>query len=527
MSEMIQVVYAIKCPAQEDIRTICRAIAREQTVEVPKEVDLDPFIEENIVGKLLEITPLTQKNGSYTAVIGYAQEITAYQIPQLLNVLFGNISLKNYIKIIDVRFPETFLAKFHGPNFGIKGIRKLLGVQGRPLAATALKPLGSTPKQLAAMAGAFALGGGDIVKDDHGLADHDFCPFEERVERCQTAIAEANVRTGKMTLYFPNVSGDLEHMEQQVAFAIRQGVRGLLLSPFLIGPDNFRYLAKKYPLIMMAHPAFTGTHFHDPHHGMTPAVLLGTLFRLFGADISVFPNSGGRFGFTSQECQAISGALKRPLGAMPAALPAPAGGMTLASINTMKAQYGQDAVYLIGGALLKHSDDLESSTRYFLETIHREFDAHETGPDAGVASAGERSKADTQSKVLEYLKWQSGFTWQGRETEDYKTDSTTSFANIVRQELIGKNGEQTKFDLRYFQIEPGGYSSLEKHMHEHVIVAVQGEGVLQLPGQTLVLGPFDVAYVPPFAVHQLRNESKSAFGFFCIVDHERDKPVKP
>ena len=29
----------------------------------------------------------------------------------------------------------------------------------------------------------------------------------------------------------------------------------------------------------MTHPTFTGTHFHDPRHGMTPAILLGTLFR--------------------------------------------------------------------------------------------------------------------------------------------------------------------------------------------------------------------------------------------------------
>ena len=36
-----------------------------------------------------------------------------------------------------------------------------------------------------------------------------------------------------------------------------------------------------------------------------------------------------------------------------------------------------------------------------------------------------------------------------------------------------------------------------------------------------------VAYVPPLQVHQLSNESSEPFGFFCIVDHQRDKPQRP
>jgi ribulose-bisphosphate carboxylase large chain len=99
------------------------------------------------------------------------------------------------------------------------------------------------------------------------------------------------------------------------------------------------------------------------------------------------------------------------------------------------------------------------------------------------------------------------------------------FKSVTRHELIGKSGEKTRFDLRYFEIAPGGYSSLEKHIHEHVIIGARGTGHLLCGNDSFTLQVNDIAYVPPNEAHQLRNESDEPFGFYCIVDHERDKPV--
>jgi ribulose-bisphosphate carboxylase large chain len=117
------------------------------------------------------------------------------------------------------------------------------------------------------------------------------------------------------------------------------------------------------------------------------------------------------------------------------------------------------------------------------------------------------------------------FKWSGRSVEEYKTDNDFDFSGINRQELIGKSGEKTSFDLRYFEIEPEGYSSLEKHVHEHVIIGVRGNGVLIKENSSFNIAVHDIAYVSPLEKHQLRNEGKEPFGFFCIVDHKRDKPV--
>jgi ribulose-bisphosphate carboxylase large chain len=372
MSDLIEITYEISLAPGLDIERFAREIALEQTVEVPDDVVTDPAIRENVVGKIKTLECLNTASNLHRVVIGYAPEITAYQIPQFLNVLFGNISLKTNIRIVDFQVPAEFFKRFPGPKYGVEGLRQWLGVYGRPLTATALKPLGSAPRILAEQARAFALGGGDIIKDDHSLADQSFCPFEERVSCCQEAVAQANAATGRTTLYFPNVSGEPDQVAGQVEFACRLGVRGILVSPLLIGPGLVAALSRKYPAAIMAHPAFTGTHFHDRRHGLTPAVLLGKIFRLLGADISVFPNSGGRFGFTPQECSDLAQALRAPWGTLASAWPAPAGGMQLDRVAQMAAQYGQDAVLLIGGAL-QQGAGITEGTRLFLETLQRQF----------------------------------------------------------------------------------------------------------------------------------------------------------
>ncbi len=373
MPDRLHITYQLTPVAGQSIEGLCRGIALEQTVEMAEDLVRSDEIREQIIGETLELEPLPDLSGSYRAVIAFRPETTAYALPQLLNLLYGNISIKNNIRITAIEMPGSLLAHWPGPNYGIEGIRRLTGVRDRALAMTALKPMGMPAADLALMAGAFAQGEGDIVKDDHGLADHPFCGFAERVERCQEAVARANQSTGHTTLYFPNISAPLETLEEHLQLAVELGVKGVLVAPFLLGLDTVRYLASRYDLVFAGHPAFSGTHFHDRRHGMTPGVLLGTLFRLIGCDISIYPNFGGRFAFTPEECHGINAALQQPLGELRPAFPAPAGGMTLDRIPEMAAAYGSDAVYLIGSALLREDIDLVVATRRFMARIHESF----------------------------------------------------------------------------------------------------------------------------------------------------------
>ncbi len=116
--------------------------------------------------------------------------------------------------------------------------------------------------------------------------------------------------------------------------------------------------------------------------------------------------------------------------------------------------------------------------------------------------------------------------WSGIDREDYK-ETTDSWKGISRRELIGKRGESTGFHMRYFEIQPGGFSTLEKHEHEHAVYITRGSGEVQFGCYIYRVEPGDVVYVGPSDPHQFRNPegAEEPFGFLCIVNAERDVPI--
>jgi quercetin dioxygenase-like cupin family protein len=124
-------------------------------------------------------------------------------------------------------------------------------------------------------------------------------------------------------------------------------------------------------------------------------------------------------------------------------------------------------------------------------------------------------------------RFREDYGWEGVEREVYKSgqEAGRAWKDIIRQVLIGKQAEETSFQVRYFEIAPGGYSSLEKHGHAHVVIAVRGTGKVILDATVHDLKPLDTLYVAPWTPHQFQATNNEPFGFFCIVDAQRDRPV--
>lgn len=124
-----------------------------------------------------------------------------------------------------------------------------------------------------------------------------------------------------------------------------------------------------------------------------------------------------------------------------------------------------------------------------------------------------------------FHKLQPGYSWTGIEKEPYRQGAAEGcFCGASRQTLIGAGGEGVKFHLRYFEIPPGGGSSLEKHTHEHAVIGARGKGRAVVGEKVYDIEMHDVLYVAPDVPHQLVNPYTEPFGFFCIVDAERDRP---
>ena len=140
----------------------------------------------------------------------------------------------------------------------------------------------------------------------------------------------------------------------------------------------------------------------------------------------------------------------------------------------------------------------------------------QTGAPAPPALEGNHSKV---------IRHSGDFTWRGVALEPYK-ETTEYWKGVTRRELSGKRGESQGFHVRYFEIAPGGYSTLEKHEHEHVVIPIRGRGIVQFGCYIYEVGVGDVVYIAPADPHQFRNPDshREPFGFLCIVNADRDAP---
>jgi ribulose-bisphosphate carboxylase large chain len=356
-------VYHVRDTAQR-IDARARAIAVEQSVEMPVEAVTDRTVLENIVGQVEGVREL--EPGRFEVRIGLAvatfSTANGPEPGQMLNMLFGNSSILDDVTLADAIIPDSVLAAFGGPGHGLAGLRARSGAKNRALTCSALKPQGLDAKGLAAIAAELAAGGLDFIKDDHGLADQAYSPFAERVPRIAEAVAAAR-RDGR-TGYLPSLNGHLEQMRRQVEIVRAAGLDAVLIAPMIAGLATFHALVTENPdIAFMAHPAMAGAS------RLAPPLLLGKLFRLLGADATVFPNHGGRFGYSPQTCRDLASAALGPFGGLRATVPVPAGGMTPDRVPEMLQFYGSDVMLLIGGGLLAAGPRMRDEAARFTAAV--------------------------------------------------------------------------------------------------------------------------------------------------------------
>lgn len=355
MSTRFHATYHIRAAAAA-IAARAQDLAVEQSVEMPLSAIDDPAILRDIVAEVVDIAD--RGDGSFAVRIAFAAATVGADAGQLLNMLFGNTSLHDDVVLHDAEIPAGIVAAHPGPNVGLDGLRARLGAGRRALSCAAIKPQGLPPAALADLVARFAAGGLDFVKDDHGLADQRYAPFAARVAACAAAAR------GTGTRYVPSVTGTLDAMREQLRIARAEGIDTVMVAPMIGGLANVAQLTRENPdIAFFAHPTMAGAA------RIAPPLLLGTLFRMVGADVTVFPNHGGRFGYTPATCRALAAAARGAHPCWRACVPAPAGGMALARVPEMLDFYGPDVMLLIGGSLLAARAHLAREAAAFAEAV--------------------------------------------------------------------------------------------------------------------------------------------------------------
>jgi ribulose-bisphosphate carboxylase large chain len=122
-------------------------------------------------------------------------------------------------------------------------------------------------------------------------------------------------------------------------------------------------------LPLIAHPALQGTYVLSPQSGISHYALFGQIARLAGADASIFPNFGGRFSFSKEDCRSIAEGCRVRMGNLKPIFPSPGGGMGLDRVPEMLRFYGRDVLFLVGGGLFKDGPDVSANARRFREMV--------------------------------------------------------------------------------------------------------------------------------------------------------------
>jgi ribulose-bisphosphate carboxylase large chain len=245
-------------------------------------------------------------------------------------------------------------------------LRRRVGAPARARTCSALKPQGLPAAKLAELARGFAQGGIDYIKDDHGLADQAYSPFEARIEAIASVLRRVERPGGGRACYVPSLAGDLDRMRAQIALAIEAGIDTVMIAPMIAGLANVHRLGREHPRVaFVAHPTMAGAA------RIAPPRLLGKLFRLIGADAVICPNHGGRFGYSPDTCRAIAGTALEERAELAPCVPVPAGGMTTDRVGELLDFYGADVMLLIGGALLEAGERLVEATAAFVAEVKR------------------------------------------------------------------------------------------------------------------------------------------------------------
>jgi len=118
-----------------------------------------------------------------------------------------------------------------------------------------------------------------------------------------------------------------------------------------------------------------------------------------------------------------------------------------------------------------------------------------------------------------------GLDWAGVDRLDYKSEGEAPFRGISRRVLFDQ--PELQGQLRYFEIEPGGYSTLERHEHAHAVVILHGAGRALVGRAVRPVAVPDLVWIAPWSWHQFRAAADRPLGFLCLVNQERDRPQLP
>ena len=341
-------------PLNQPLDVIAGGVAAESSVGTWTELTTEkPYIKEKAA------TVFSIKGNNVR--IAYPIELfEPGNMPNILSSVAGNVfGLEDVanLRLNDITFPTELISSFKGPRYGVKGVREITGVHGRPLVGTIVKPkLGLVVKDHAKVAYESWLGGCDVVKDDENLSSQKFNPFEDRVTETLAARDRAESETGEKKVYLINVTAELEVMKERAQFVQDAGGRYMMIDILTTGWSSLQTMRDAgFDLIIHAHRAGHAAYTRSQVHGIN-MVVLARVSRLLGADQLHVGTAVGKMAETKEEVLANVKACIETMGDIKPVLPVASGGLHPGMVTKLVEYFGNDVVIQAGGGIHGHQD---------------------------------------------------------------------------------------------------------------------------------------------------------------------------
>jgi len=294
-------------------------------------------------------------------------------ITQLLCTLAGglyDIEILDKVRLLDFKIPKSWASFFPGPRFGIKGVRKILGVYDRPLLGGIIKPkTGLSPKLIGQMCYELAVGGCDFIKEDEILGNPSFCRMEERVPIVVESLEKANKETGAKTLYAPCLTVDVKYLQEHCRKAVGLGAEALHFNIYS-GLSSYRMIAEDPEINVPLYVQRSGdmAYTKDPHHGIDFGVLCRAI-RLCGGDFTHAGMLGGYIATPPDQLKRYLEILKGPFFGFKSTIPGISGGSHPGLVHVTYEHLGKDIMFTVGGAIMGHPQGLIAGARAMRQAI--------------------------------------------------------------------------------------------------------------------------------------------------------------
>ena len=294
-------------------------------------------------------------------------------MPNILSSVAGNVfglrALKN-LRLNDIVLPRELVQSFKGPEYGIDGIRELLGVKDRPLVGTIIKPkLGLKMKDHAKVAYDAWVGGCDVVKDDENLSSQRFNPFDDRVVETLEMRDQAEQETGEKKVYMVNITSETEEMLKRAQFVKDHGGRYLMIDILTCGFSALQTLREQdFGFVIHAHRAGHAAFTKNTKHGVSMKVI-AKVARIIGVDQLHVGTVVGKMSETREEVSENCEALRTDMYGLNEVMPVASGGLYPGLVPALMSFFGNDFVIQAGGGIHGHTDGTVSGAMAMRQAV--------------------------------------------------------------------------------------------------------------------------------------------------------------